>query len=188
MWTAGPRAVDWRGMGADAPATTWGEAMLMNVTGLVQDERSDLAAFLGTLTPQQWEAASLCHGWRVRDVVAHLVSYEGTRCTAGFGGRIALVDGLIHHQDIRRPLGMPRDVPAERLRAALPFALLAPPIGALWHVRGVKVIATDVDWSGGVGPEARGTGEAVLMVMGGRCGVARELTGPGADALVRRLG
>jgi len=41
---------------------------------------------------------------------------------AGFGGRIALTDGLIHHQDIRRALGIPRDVPTDRLRAALQFA------------------------------------------------------------------
>ena len=28
---------------------------------------------------------------------------------------IALVDGTIHHQDIRRTLGRPRDVPADRI-------------------------------------------------------------------------
>jgi hypothetical protein len=65
---------------------------------------------------------------------------------------------------------------------------LAPPIKALWHLRGVRVVATDLDWSGGAGPEARGTGEAVLLVMAGRRGVACELSGPGADRLVRRLG
>ena len=32
-----------------------------------------------------------------------------------FGGRLALLDVTIHHQDIRRPLGMPRQIPAERL-------------------------------------------------------------------------
>jgi hypothetical protein len=67
------------------------------------------------------------------------------------------------------------------------LGLDATPIRALWHVRGVRVVATDVDWAGGAGPEARGPGEAVLMVTGGRRGVARELTGPGADRLVRRL-
>lgn len=108
--------------------------------------------------------------------------------TTAFGGRIALVDTLMHHQDVRRPLGMAREVPAERLRAALPFALVAPPIRALWHIRGVKVVATDIGWSGGAGPEARGTGEAVLMVMGGRRSVAGELDGPGAERLARRLG
>ena len=39
-------------------------------------ERADLAAFLDTLTPQEWHARSLCDEWTVKDVVAHVVSYE----------------------------------------------------------------------------------------------------------------
>jgi hypothetical protein len=85
-------------------------------------------------------------------------------------------------------LGLPRDVPVERLRVALPFTFVAPPINSLWHVRGVKVVATDIGWSAGLGPEARGTAEAVLTVMGGRRGVDAELTGPGAPRLEQRLG
>jgi uncharacterized protein (TIGR03083 family) len=30
--------------------------------------------------------------------------------TGGFGGKIALTDGMIHQQDIRRPLGLPRTI------------------------------------------------------------------------------
>ena len=41
-----------------------------------RDERGDLAAFLTTLTPQQWQAPTLCTRWRVRDVVAHVISYD----------------------------------------------------------------------------------------------------------------
>jgi uncharacterized protein (TIGR03083 family) len=39
---------------------------------LIADERRDLAAVLAGLTPDQWEAPSLCGGWRVREVAAHL--------------------------------------------------------------------------------------------------------------------
>ncbi|MBO0852825.1 MAG: maleylpyruvate isomerase family mycothiol-dependent enzyme [Nocardia sp.] len=46
------------------------EAML---TALIADQRRDLAATLGALRPDQWHAPSLCEGWRVRDVVAHIV-------------------------------------------------------------------------------------------------------------------
>ncbi len=42
---------------------------------MVADERRDLVAFLRTLSEDDWEAPSLCEGWRVRDVVAH-VSYD----------------------------------------------------------------------------------------------------------------
>src|SRR5579859_3441824 len=35
-------------------------------------ERERLAALLAELTPAQWDAPSLCAGWRVREVVAHM--------------------------------------------------------------------------------------------------------------------
>ena len=53
----------------------------------------------------------------------HLVP---TGLTAQFGGRIALTDGLIHRQDVRRPLGLGTDVPHDRLASALTFAMVAP--------------------------------------------------------------
>lgn len=197
-------------------------------------ERAELADLLDGLSPEQWEAPSLCVGWRVRDVVAHVVSYEGvsravlmrrlTRtnfrpwrlndvgvadyrdlpvtelinllrahlrpsgATERFGGGVGLVDGLIHQQDIRRALGVPRQIPLQRLRYALGFALWAPPLRGMWKARGVRLVATDVDWSWGRGPEARGTAEAVLMTMAGRAGVAQELVGPGRDVLIQRFG
>ena len=48
----------------------------MNARRLAQDERADSAEFLATLSPQQWQAPTLCAGWRVRDVVAHVISYD----------------------------------------------------------------------------------------------------------------
>ncbi|WP_233576103.1 maleylpyruvate isomerase family mycothiol-dependent enzyme [Saccharopolyspora rhizosphaerae] len=69
-----------------------------------------------------------------------------------FGGVIPLVDALIHHQDIRRPLGHPREVPPERLRVVLDLALKAPPVGAGKRAAGLRVEASDLDWSHGEGP------------------------------------
>jgi uncharacterized protein (TIGR03083 family) len=43
---------------------------------LAREERADFAAFLGTLSAQQWHAPTLCARWRVRDVVAHVISYD----------------------------------------------------------------------------------------------------------------
>ena len=48
----------------------------VDVRRLARDERADLTAFLATLSPQQWQAPTLCAGWRVRDVVAHVISYD----------------------------------------------------------------------------------------------------------------
>jgi uncharacterized protein (TIGR03083 family) len=36
--------------------------------------------------------------------------------TGGFGGKIALTDGMIHQQDIRRSIGLPRTIDPARLR------------------------------------------------------------------------
>lgn len=200
---------------------------------LARDERADLADVLAGLAPEQWEAPTLCRRWRVRDVVAHIISYddlgpaglvgrfargwfvpdhvnqvgvqgyaklspdellatfkehlEPAGLAAGVGGRIGLVDGLIHHQDIRRPLGLLREVPADRLAEALPFARVAPPIRAFRRARGLRLVATDLDWSSGSGPVVEGPAEALLMAMAGRADAVGELSGPGAPTLAGRL-
>ena len=207
--------------------------MRTDVMALARAERADLLDLLLALTPEQWRAPSLCAGWTVQDVVAHLLSYEelgprqlaarfargalrfdrvnalglreyGTRTpaelvdllrrhltptglTAGLGGAIALTDGLIHHQDIRRPLGLPRQVPRERLLPALRTALFAPTLLGAVRVRDVRLVATDADWAFGRGPEVRGTAEALLMAVAGRRGIDAELTGPGRERIARRL-
>jgi uncharacterized protein (TIGR03083 family) len=200
---------------------------------LAQDERADLADLLGGLTPEQWDAPTLCDKWSVRDVVAHIISYDDlgsvgfvgrfaagrfnpdqanqvgvdqyttlssdellaelknhlgpAGLTARFGGRIGLVDGLIHHQDIRRALGAHREVPRERLTAALPFATVAPPVRAFSRIRGLRMVATDVDWSTGRGPAVEGPAEPLLMVMAGRADALEELTGAGLATLTERM-
>src|SRR5215468_1589081 len=35
-------------------------------------ERARLVSLLADLTPEQWDTPSLCAGWRVREVVAHI--------------------------------------------------------------------------------------------------------------------
>ena len=199
---------------------------------LARDERADLADFLDTLTSEPWDGPTLCARWRVRDVVAHVISYEelskvglvgrvlrgglagdrvnavGVRdyadrspaqlvallrdhlnprgLTAGFGGRIALTDGLIHHQDIRRALDRPRTIPAERLRVALDFGRTAPTIHARSRIRGLRLVATDLDWSTGDGPLVEGPAEPLLMAIAGRP-TTDELAGPGLPTLVSRI-
>ena len=43
----------------------------MDIRGEIAAERRELADMLAGLTPEEWDAPSLCAGWRVRDVVAH---------------------------------------------------------------------------------------------------------------------
>lgn len=107
--------------------------------------------------------------------------------TGAFGGFVALVDGTIHHQDVRRPLGLPREIPAERLRTTLRLVLRARPVGAAARARGLTLVASDVDWTHGSGPAVRGPGEALLMALAGRADAVPELTGPGVATLARRI-
>jgi uncharacterized protein (TIGR03083 family) len=106
---------------------------------------------------------------------------------AALGARVALVEGIIHHQDIRRGLGQPRAIPPERLLPALRWTLIAPDIGSIWQIRGVRFVATDLDFSAGAGPEVRGAGEALLMTIACRRSVVGELSGPGQAKLARRF-
>lgn len=200
---------------------------------LAREERADFTAYVSLLTPSQWQAPTLCDGWSVHDLVAHVVSYEELglgalaarflrgrlspdrinalgveqygSCTpddlvemvrrhvsprgltAGFGGAIALTDTVIHHQDIRLALGHNRTIPPARLQVALPFAMVAPPIRGAWTTRKLRVVATDLDWAFGWGPEVRGSAQALLMAVAGRSATLDELTGPGLDTLRRRI-
>ena len=71
---------------------------------------------------------------------------------------------------------------------ALWTALFAPVVRGVVRARDVRLVGTDLDWAFGRGPEVRGTGEALLMAIAGRRGLAGELTGAGADRLLERIG
>ncbi len=207
---------------------------------LVKDELGDFAAFLHTLDEQQWDSASLCEGWRVRDVVGHictgyqmrlgtfpvlLVKYRGNIArgshvmSVDYGSthspaelmavfdayaaeadtvnrgltrvipvRERMTDHLIHHQDVRRPLGRPRDIPEERLVAALDAL---PHIGGFLQSKkksaGLRFAATDLDWSFGHGPEVRGPAESLVLAMSGRPIGLDALEGEGLAELTGRV-
>ncbi|MCH1866909.1 maleylpyruvate isomerase family mycothiol-dependent enzyme [Nocardioides sp. CFH 31398] len=108
--------------------------------------------------------------------------------TAGFGGRIALTDGTIHHQDVRRALGLPRTIPAPQLLTVLDFARTAPTLPARGLTKGLRLVAEDAGYDAGSGPEVVGPGEALLMAMAGRGVALDELAGDGLPVLARRLG
>ncbi|MFI0714307.1 maleylpyruvate isomerase family mycothiol-dependent enzyme [Streptomyces inhibens] len=44
----------------------------MDIKALIAAERRELAAMLDGLSAEQWDAPSLCAGWRVREVAAHM--------------------------------------------------------------------------------------------------------------------
>lgn len=106
----------------------------------------------------------------------------------GFRGGIALTDGTIHHQDIRRALDLPRTIPGNQLVAVLDFSLTAPTLPSKDNRRGLRLVATDLDWSIGEGPEVAGPAEALLMAVAGRPHALADLGGEGLPTLRRRVG
>jgi len=70
---------------------------------------------------------------------------------------------------------------------ALSFALIAPPIRGFWRARGLRLVATDLDWSGGRGRLVQGPAEALLMAIAGRHGATEQLSGPGQPILAARI-
>ena len=202
------------------------------------EELAAIAELGHSLTEAQWDAASLCDGWRVRDVVSHMclgyttpmpsmvsmlaryrfnvdkgskeesIAFASAHATdeilAVFDSihrqnirkgiskvikpKEGLVDHLVHHQDIRRPLGLPRPMPEERLVAALG---VVPGLGGFVKAKartaGLRLVAEDVSWSHGDGPEVRGSGEAILLAATGRSATLSELQGEGVDTLRQRI-
>ena len=99
------------------------------------------------------------------------------------------VDKLIHNQDIRRPQGLTRDIPRDRLAAALDAL---PKIGSFLqskrNCRGLRFTATDIDHSVGDGSEVKGPAEALILAMSGRSDGLGQLEGPGVNILRERIG
>lgn len=73
------------------PDTAMSETELYEATVA---ERTRMAAILDGLAPEQWAAPSLCAGWRVREVVAHLNMTE-TQTEAEFAAALGAADGDI---------------------------------------------------------------------------------------------
>jgi uncharacterized protein (TIGR03083 family) len=198
------------------------------------EERDSIVNTLKSLTPQQWDAPSLCDGWRVRDVAGHLVTgletslptvlvktaragfninkasakagvETGSRPTeqliqtlasatelTGFAkvlGYSKLVpDVTIHHEDIRRAVGLaPHVVPEERMKFSLSTLRKDNgPLKAKKRSSGLRFVATDLDWAEGEGPEVRGPALSLLLAMGGRAAGIDECEGDGVAVLRTR--
>lgn len=183
----------------------------------IHAERAALAELLAGLPPEDWAHDTLCPGWTVHDVAAHVIATPRTgwrelgpmvlrNLGRGYNTMIfrevkrlaaretresiladferyagstrhvptttsvePLIDALVHHQDIARPLGRRHDMPPEAAAfAADRVRLLAPLMGTTRLVRSVRMVATDVDWARGRGPTVEGPAQELLMLCSGR--------------------
>jgi uncharacterized protein (TIGR03083 family) len=198
----------------------------------VHAERRALADDLRQVSDDRWDTPSLCEGWSVRDVLAHMTGtakitplvFFPKLVTSGFSlGRLqekaiveergaspketlanfeAVIDStkappgpkdtwlgetLVHGEDIRRPLGISRHYPTdEAIRVADFYKGSNLVMGSKKRIAGVRLRATDCDWTHGNGPEVAGPMVSLLMVMAGRKAHLDDLTGEGVATLRER--
>lgn len=96
------------------------------------------------------------------------------------GPGVQVAEYVVHHQDIRRPLRRPRAIPDGRLRVSLDSVAGLPGLGGPSRLRGLRLVATDLDWTRGSGLLVEAPAETLLMALAGRPVDASELGGPGA--------
>jgi uncharacterized protein (TIGR03083 family) len=196
----------------------------------IHAERRALAATLSALAPDDWQRPSLCEGWSVQDVAAHVIAHPqigwaqmppmiARNLGRGYNAMIfrevkrlgaietpesiladfetfatstrrvptttsiePLIDALVHHQDIVRPLGLRHDMRPEAAAVAADRCRLLPGLmGSRRVVKGTRMVATDIDWVRGRGPTLSGPMQELLMVCAGRSRVAVDLEGDGVE-------
>jgi uncharacterized protein (TIGR03083 family) len=199
----------------------------------IHAERSALAETLAGLTEDQWAHDTLCPGWTVHDVAAHVISTPqigwrempamvGRNLGRGYNTMIfrevkrlgeretrasiladfatyaasthhvpattsvePLIDALVHHQDIVRPLGLRHDMhPEAAATAAERCRRLAWLMGSHRLVRRVRMSATDTDWVRGRGPTVEAPMQELLMLCAGRSADPAAVSGDGVELLV----
>jgi uncharacterized protein (TIGR03083 family) len=127
-----------------------------------------------------------------KDLTADLRANAEHHFTPPGNGPIApLTDIVVHGQDIRRPLGRTRTIPEDRARAILDFLTAGRTFGFVpkGRLKGLKLEATDLDWSWGDGQQqqVRGPAEALIMSATGRPAALDDLEGEGVASLRARM-
>jgi uncharacterized protein (TIGR03083 family) len=110
------------------------------------------------------------------------------RLAPGTTHRDALVDVLVHTQDIAIPLGRHHEMPREAARAAAASRRNSGfPFYAKKRLAGCRLEATDIDWTSGEGTLVQGPIAALLLLITGRPASLRELSGDGLPQLRQRF-
>ncbi len=94
----------------------------------------------------------------------------------------------MHSEDIRRPLGLTGQTDPEALRACLDMYVKSTfPVGGKMRIAGLRLDASDLDWSHGDGTEVTGPAISLILAMTGRRAGLSDLSGPGQATLTSRM-
>jgi hypothetical protein len=114
-------------------------------------------------------------------------------CSRGLGRyfprRLLLGDHVTHELDILFALGHEPSIPADALIAVLNTqgAVPNPFVPAFRNGRGLRLVATDVDWTHGRGPAVHGRAAELVSVLGNRPAMLGRLDGDGVEVLASRV-
>jgi uncharacterized protein (TIGR03083 family) len=116
------------------------------VWAAVDRERRELADLLDGLSDQQWDTPSLCAGWRVREVVAHLTLAHMRPGRAALEAALARgsFDEMVRATAVRRAAAAPRSTLVADLRAMVGSRRRAPLVTPLEPLVDVLVHGQDV--------------------------------------------
>ena len=123
------------------------------------------------------------------ELLARFRNTVGLRRTLnGAPSEILLVDLVCHSQDIRRPTALTRSVPETTLvTVADTMRGIGFPIQTKKRIAGLRMSATDADWSIGEGPGVEGPLASLVLVMAGRAAALDDLSGDGTPTLQARV-
>lgn len=125
----------------------------------------------------------------ISEIIAVLRRKADHRFTPPGGGpEMPLTDLLVHGMDIRRPLGIARAIPEDRTRVALTSLTEGGNrVGPAGRLDGLRLQATDIDWSHGQGAPVTGASDALILAIAARPAALDELHGDGVAILRERL-
>jgi uncharacterized protein (TIGR03083 family) len=193
----------------------------------LKNGREAFAEYLAGLAPDDWTRPSLCAGWTVKDVTAHMLVIptktkgtifrhflasgfnldkmntgfvaaiaasmspaqivSTTRSSAGSHGRPpglplpgVFNELVVHSSDVAVALGKPFTLPTADYVAALEHLKQTQPVfKSKERVAGLRLRATDAEWTNGDGPLVEGPIQQLVLAVAGRPSAIDHLTGDG---------
>jgi uncharacterized protein (TIGR03083 family) len=99
-----------------------------------------------------------------------------------------VAEAVVHGEDIRRPLGINHVYVPEALVVTGDFITGGIGfLGAKRRSKGLRLTASDAEWTRGDGPEVNGPFASILITLTGRRTGVADLNGDGVETLTRRL-
>ena len=100
---------------------------------------------------------------------------------------VSLGEYTVHGEDLRRALGRRGEHPEEQLvTLAEMYKGTGAPIGGKKRIKGLRLTASDAEWSSGDGPEVSGAAMDLILAMTGRGAALDACTGEGVETLRSR--